>query len=173
MIYDLKAGRLPRPAAAGLGRPIVRNKPNSAGRPGPRRAKCAKRTQFPVRPGGAGPEGRGTRVQLCETNPIRHPGQARGVPAGAYRAKQTQFGADGQGRPSSRPEALAMPPQRKAMASNKPNSRRRCPGQGRRGVGRGRIVQNKPNSGPYADPEISVPGRAKRAKQSQLHSGTP
>jgi hypothetical protein len=29
---------------------------------------------------------------MCETNPICHPGQAGGVPAGAKHAKQTQFG---------------------------------------------------------------------------------
>ena len=34
-------------------------------------------------------------------------------------------------------------------------------------------LSNKPNSCHYADPEIGVPGRAKRAKQSQLRWGTP
>jgi hypothetical protein len=42
----------------------------------------------------------GTRVRLCRTNPIRR----------ANRAKQSQFAADGHGRPSPRLEALTMPP---------------------------------------------------------------
>jgi hypothetical protein len=41
---------------------------------------------------------------------------------------------------------------------------------GTRGVG---FCTNKPNSCPYADPEIGVPGRANRAKQSQLAAGEP
>ncbi len=76
-------------------RPFVRNKANlppgrcRAGRPtheeprgnrakqsqfgpagtGRRRTKDAKRTQFPATPGGPGPQGRGTRGQMCETKP--------------------------------------------------------------------------------------------------------
>jgi hypothetical protein len=34
------------------------------------RVNCAKRTQFAAGPGGTGPQGRGTRGQSCETNPI-------------------------------------------------------------------------------------------------------
>jgi hypothetical protein len=40
----------------------------------------------------AGPEAARHGGQSCETNPICHPGQAGGVPAGAKHAKQTQFG---------------------------------------------------------------------------------
>jgi hypothetical protein len=35
-----------------------------------RGAYCAKQSQFPAVPGGTGPQGRGTRGQSCETNPI-------------------------------------------------------------------------------------------------------
>ena len=61
---------------------IVQNEPNSA-RAGPRRTEDAERKANPEKSGGD---------------------------AGADCAKQTQFGADRQGRPSSRPKALAMPP---------------------------------------------------------------
>jgi hypothetical protein len=84
------AGRLPcglpPPARAGrlykqtqLGGPIVQNEPNWAGRPGSRRAKCAKRTQFARRCRvGRGHRGEGRTCktnpilwgQICETNPI-------------------------------------------------------------------------------------------------------
>jgi len=53
--------------------PIVQNEPNLPGRPGPRTAKCAKRTQFPPARGGTRPERRGVREQSCRTNPICHP----------------------------------------------------------------------------------------------------
>ncbi len=39
-------------------------------------AECAKQTQFPAGPGGAGPEERGARNEMCKTNPIG--GSARG-----------------------------------------------------------------------------------------------
>jgi hypothetical protein len=107
---------------------IVRNKPNLAraprngrGRPG---SDCAKQSQFP-------PEQRKGQV-LCRKgvmvnrtcNRLRQnkanlparprTGIGRGVTSGsvaqAYCAKQTQFAAGGQGRPSPRPGALTMPP---------------------------------------------------------------
>jgi hypothetical protein len=37
----------------------------------PARGNCAKQTQFPATPGGSGPKGRGTRGEICKTNPIR------------------------------------------------------------------------------------------------------
>jgi hypothetical protein len=43
---DCGLGTALRPTALGLGGPIVQNEANSSGRPGRRRAKCAKRTQF-------------------------------------------------------------------------------------------------------------------------------
>jgi hypothetical protein len=58
---------IPSFQSSGAGRgAIVQNEPNSAGRPGPRRAKCAKRTQFPAGPGGTRPGGRGTRVKCAK-----------------------------------------------------------------------------------------------------------
>jgi len=73
------------------GRPIVQNEPNLAGRLGPRRQKCAernqsgpawagsgprrakdaKRTQFPATPGGTRLGGARDEGEMCKTNPIR------------------------------------------------------------------------------------------------------
>jgi hypothetical protein len=86
----------PRTGSQGCG--IVRNKPNSAQASGrtsalrkrtyvelymqgrrqnkpnlPRSVKCAKRSQFPAVPGGAGPGGPGPRDESCKTKPICHP----------------------------------------------------------------------------------------------------
>ncbi len=44
----------------------AQNEPNSAGRPGPGRAKCAKRTQFPAMRGGTKPGGRGMRSNCAK-----------------------------------------------------------------------------------------------------------
>jgi hypothetical protein len=55
---------------------IVQNEPNLPGRPGPRRAKCAKRTQFPAASGGT--RRRPYLGRLCETNPISPAGAGLG-----------------------------------------------------------------------------------------------
>ncbi len=52
----------------------------------------------------------------------------------------------------------------RCRSGSKPNLARL--GQGR--VPGGRKMRNEPNSYHYADPEIGVPGRAKRAKRTQL-----
>ena len=101
--------------------------------------KTAVRTK-PI-PGGAGWDtaaGTWDTGKMCETNPICRSRQQAGGPIvqnepnlgksgldpGADCAKQTQFAADGQGRPSSRPKALAMPPLRGQLRQTNPIWRR-------------------------------------------------
>jgi hypothetical protein len=100
-------------------------------------------------------------------------GVGRGVTSGsvaqAYCAKQTQFAAGGQGRPSPRPGALTMPPAG-TNVRNKANSsiadcgfREACgppPGPARAGC------TNKPNW-----PGRLGPGRGTCAKRSQFGPG--
>jgi hypothetical protein len=89
----------------GWERPIVRNKANLAGRPGPRRANCAKRSQFPA--------GRDTptipifhyssipvRCRLCKTKPIpAGPGGMGPRERGAIVQNEPNFGErTGRGR---------------------------------------------------------------------------
>jgi hypothetical protein len=116
-------------------KPIVQNEPNFArapgngrrrsGQPRAKRAKRtqldpaspgsgwgkdAKRTQFPAERGCTGPQGRGTRGQLCKMNPIPGGWPAGGTPifhdsiippfqSDANCAKRTQFGPVWEPRP--------------------------------------------------------------------------
>jgi hypothetical protein len=113
------------------------------------RARCAKQTQFPVRPVGTGPRARGAIVQNKANLRPRARKWARGrdrqVPPGSHCAKQTQL-----------PEA---------------GHRGGVPA-GPVGRGLGKAARgcrtNKPNFWHYADPEIGVPERANRAEQSQF-----
>ncbi len=50
--------------------------------------RCTNKANFPPAPGGARPQGRGTRVRLCETKPIWG---GRAGPRRGKCAKQTQF----------------------------------------------------------------------------------
>ncbi len=68
-----------RPAASCLRRPTVQNEPNFAGRPGSRRARRTKRTQFPARPGGMGPPGRGTNARNEADSRLRREGRGLGT----------------------------------------------------------------------------------------------
>jgi hypothetical protein len=81
------------PAFQSLGT-IMRNKPNLAGRPGPRRAQCAKQTQF-------GPAGQGGRrwdeVQMRKTNPISPAGPAE-PPLGSILRNKPNLPPSAQGR---------------------------------------------------------------------------
>jgi len=151
-----------RPASADCGKRSQSGRPARAPEGGPGKTKpicgsqnippfqfdadCAKRTQFaPERIGdGCGLLGPGgpTGGQSCKTKPIP-PDRQRGASALRERsygelgmqkasAKRTQFAADGQGRPSPRPEALTLPPVPEQMRQTNPI----CPRIGARGVGR-------------------------------------
>ena len=66
-----------------------------------------------------------SRTDRNGQGPARLPSAA----GGTNRVKQSQFAADGQGRPSPRPEALTMPPVRRQVRQTKPIRRKHQEGQ--------------------------------------------
>jgi hypothetical protein len=85
---------------------FVRNEPNSTARPGPRRAKCAKRTQF------APPWARRRGVKDAKRSQFA-PGVRKwartgrtGAPAGTDYAKRTQSAPGGPGKTIAKPKGL-------------------------------------------------------------------
>ncbi len=97
----------PNAARPGQGpdRRKVRNEPNSAGRPELRRQKCAKRTQFPTENDTPPFQSDADGAKRSQTRRGRMGWGTRGDCA-----KRTQLSANGQERPSPRPEALTLPP---------------------------------------------------------------
>ncbi len=84
---------------------FMRNEPNLAPRPGPRRTKCAKRTQFPALTDGARLGGRGTRGRLYKTNPIsraRPRPQGRGTKGESRKTNPIPCRGPGGARPGRR-----------------------------------------------------------------------
>jgi hypothetical protein len=61
-----------KPIPGGAAGKNVQNEPNLA-------ASCAKRTQFPAPPGGTGLQGRATRGESCQTNPISATPRGTGI----------------------------------------------------------------------------------------------
>jgi len=144
----------------GVGRGAnAQNEPNLPGRSGPRKAKCAKRSQFPPALGGTRLQGRGTRGiarnepnlppprwderdRSRQTKPIAPvEGVGRGRPTyeewRAYRAKQSQFGA---ARLGLRGANCAKRTQFQDRAGRKPGQLRKT-----NPISQGLAVQNEPN----------------------------
>jgi hypothetical protein len=82
-------------------------------------------------------------------------GTTSGAVAQAYRAKQTQFAADGQGRPLPRPEALTMPPTGDKRAKQSQFPATAGWGEARGAWGDGANAQNEPNSGGAGRPSLA------------------
>jgi hypothetical protein len=142
----------------------------AACRLGPAQADRAKRTQFVPRrrkrgqPGGhETPPPPGTNVRNGPNFRRRRLGRGPRDAGRGVSYKQSQFAADGWGRPSPRPPVLTLPPMGRQTCKtnpiwpvgrglggrnvqNEPNSQRHWEGRGRRGERRGANVRNEPNS---------------------------
>jgi hypothetical protein len=113
-----------RPAASSPRRSIVQNEPNLAGRPGHRRAKCAKRTQFLAAPGEPWPQGRRTKANRAKQSQFARSFWKRQV----LRGKRVMVKYTGIRLPQNKANfrRLAKPPEG-PVARNKANSRRAGP----------------------------------------------
>jgi hypothetical protein len=131
-----------------------RNEPNVADRPGPRRAKCAKRSQ--LAPGVQAVACPGD--QRCETKPISLSPQD-GRSREAKRAKQTQFAAPDRQAGSRPGPTMRQGLVARCRSGNKPNL------AGPSGPWHGESCETNPI---WASRQIHLGPPGKRAKQTQF-----